>query len=219
MKIGCENLGMGGIGFLGRKDWLFLATKTVARVLLFPFFRIECEGEETLPSNSSFVLLPKHQRWEDTPLLGLATPNPLYYVAKHELFSNPLSNWFLRSLGGIPLNRERPLESRRSIRAMIEFLRGGEGVVVFPEGTYFRDRVGPGHVGMVRLILSRLDLPFIPVGINYSRPGFRTLVRVRFGRPFFADPKLSADPFLDRMMRQIAKLSGLPQDPPRATGQ
>lgn len=50
------------------------------------------------------------------------------YVAKHELFTNPLSNWFLGSLGGIPLNRDRPLESRRSIRAMIEFLREGEGV-------------------------------------------------------------------------------------------
>ena len=96
-----------------------------------PFFRLETDGIENLPQKSAFILLAKHQRWEDIPLLSLATPIPLYYVAKYDLFKNPISNWFLRSLGGIPLNRQRPLESRRSLQAIIGFLKKGEGVVVF----------------------------------------------------------------------------------------
>ncbi|MBL7210747.1 MAG: 1-acyl-sn-glycerol-3-phosphate acyltransferase [Desulfobacteraceae bacterium] len=209
---------MGNIGFLGRKDWLFWGVRCLGKVLLSPFFRIDTQGEENLPRNSPFVLLPKHQRWEDIPILGIATPNPLYYVAKYELFTNPLGSWFLKSLGGIPLNRNRPLESRRSIRAMIEFLREGEGVVVFPEGTYYRGRMGPGHVGMIRLILSRLTLPFIPLGINYSKKGFRTFVRLRFGKPFHADPTAYPNSFLEQMMRQIAELSALAQGPTQASG-
>jgi 1-acyl-sn-glycerol-3-phosphate acyltransferase len=172
------------------------------------FFHMETTGIEHLPRREAFILLPKHQRWEDIPLLSLATPRPLYYVAKSELFCNPLSNWFLSSLGGIPLNRRRPLESRRSLLALICFLREGEGAVVFPEGTYYQKKMGPGQVGVVRLILSRLTIPFIPVGIRYAREGPRIEVRVRFGKAFHADSKTPANTFLDRMMAEIARLSG-----------
>ena len=172
------------------------------------FFRMETSGVQHLPRKEAFILLPKHQRWEDIPLLSLATPRPLYYVAKSELFRNPLSNWFLLSLGGIPLNRQHPLESRRSLLALICFLKEGEGAVVFPEGTYFQNKMGPGQVGMVRLILSRLTIPFIPVGIRYLRKGPRIVVRIKFGKAFHADPKTPANTLVDRMMTEIARLSG-----------
>jgi len=172
-------------------------------------FCLKRHGIENLPKKSSFILLPKHQRWVDIPLLSLATPRPLYYIAKHELFTNPLSNWFIRSLGGIPLNRERPFESRGSIKAMVEFLKEGEGVVIFPEGTYYRNAMGPGHTGIVRYIISRFSLPFIPVGIKYSGKGLRTLVKVNFGKPIYAHSEKSENIFLDEIMKEIAKLSGL----------
>jgi 1-acyl-sn-glycerol-3-phosphate acyltransferase len=183
--------------------------KNVARILLLPFFCLKTYGKENLPQKSAFVLLPKHQRWEDIPLLGLGTPRPLYYVAKHELFKTPLSSWFFRGLGGIPLNRERPLESRKFLRAMIEILKRGEGFVVFPEGTYYRGTVGPAHVGVIRLILSHLELPFVPVGINYMRKGWRTVVTINFGKPVYANSRASASEFLDLVMADIAQLSGL----------
>ena len=193
----------------GRNERIFRITQTVCRAVLSMFFRMETSGVQHLPRKEAFILLPKHQRWEDIPLLSLATPRPLYYVAKSELFCNPLSNWFLSSLGGIPLNRQRPLESRRSLLALICFLKEGEGAVVFPEGTYFQHKMGPGQVGMVRLILSRLTIPFIPVGIRYSRKGPRIVVRVKFGKAFHADPKTSANTLVDRMMTEIARLSDL----------
>jgi 1-acyl-sn-glycerol-3-phosphate acyltransferase len=194
---------------MGRKGWVFWITKTVGRVVLSPFFCLKAVGVKNLPQKSAFILLPKHQRWEDIPLLGLATPRPLHYIAKSELFTNPLSNWFLRSLGGIPLNRQRPLESRHSLKSLISLLREGEGAVVFPEGTYHSNKMGPGHVGIIRLILSRVTLPFIPVGVRYSRKGFRTLVQVNYGKPFYAEPGTSPNTLLDHMMKQIEELSGL----------
>jgi len=107
------------------------------------------------------------------------------------------------------LNREQPLKSRGSIRAMIEFLEKGEGVVVFPEGTYYKNKMGPGKTGMVRLLVSRLSFPLIPVGINYSRRGFRILVRVRFGEPIYPNRETAPNSILDRVMKKIALLSGL----------
>ena len=196
----------------GRNEGFFKVIIILVRLLLRPFFRIEVGGLENLPRDRAFILLSKHQRWEDIPLLSLATPRPLYYIAKHELFKNALSCRFFSALGGIPLNRQRPLESRRFLQATIELLEKGEGIVIFPEGTYYRNKMGPGQTGMVRFVLSRLKLPFIPVGINYATNGWRTRVRINFGKTFHTDPTLAADAFVNRMMKEIAALSGLAID-------
>jgi 1-acyl-sn-glycerol-3-phosphate acyltransferase len=196
----------------GRDEGVLQVFKFLIRILLLPFYRLETDGLQNLPRDSAFILLSKHQRWEDIPLLGLATPRPLYYIAKYELFKNALSNRFFSAMGGIPLNRQRPLESRRFLQATIQVLEKGEGVVIFPEGTYYRNKMGPGQSGMIRFVLSRLKLPFIPVGINYAANGWRTRVRINFGKAFHADPALAADTFVSRMMKEIAALSGLSID-------
>ena len=192
-----------------RKAWLLHATKMLGRTCLPMFFQIETSGRSHLPTGSAFVLLSKHQRWEDIPLLGLSTPRPLYYMAKYELFRNPAVGWFLSSLGGVPLNRSRPLESRRSLRRMLELLQDGEGIVVFPEGTYHAGKMGLGRPGLVRMVLTRMTPLFVPVGIVYSRQGIRTRVRITFGRPVCKQAAMPVTEFLDRMMAEIARLSGL----------
>ena len=192
-----------------RKEGIYHFVRLLARLMLLPFFRIEVSGLQNLPHESSFILLVKHQRWEDIPLIGIATTRPLYYIAKYELFQNFLSNWFISALGGIPLNRQRPLESRRFMQAAIALLKAGEGVVIFPEGTYFRDKMGPGQPGMIKFVHSRLELPFIPVGINYTADGRRTRARIKFGEAYIAEKNQDTVSLVDCMMAAIAELSGL----------
>lgn len=183
--------------------------RRVARAFFSLLFRLTVGGQQNVPSHNAFVLLPKHQRWEDIPLLGLATPRSLYYVAKQELFNIPFFGWFLSALGGIPLNRSRPMESRESLRVVQELLGEGEGVVVFPEGTYYRNCMGPGHVGLIRMIMSRSNAPFIPTGIRYEASGGCTEVQIEFGRPIYKDLSINADVFVDRLMKEISRLSRL----------
>lgn len=140
--------------------------------------------------------------------MSLATPRPLYYMAKYELFLNSFSRWLLTAMGGLPVNRERPMESRESLRMMARYLEQGEGIVIFPEGTYHTNRMGPGRAGLIRMIQSRLAVPFIPVGIRYAREGRRTRVQVRYGEPLEASPG-DADRLFRRIMGEIARLSGL----------
>ena len=193
----------------GRKEFFTRIIKRLARILLWPFFGLDVNGTQNLPHDRAFILLVKHQRWQDIPLLSIAAPRPIYYIAKHELFRNTLSNWFFTALGGIPLNRQRPLESRRFLQSTIALLKAGQGIAIFPEGTYYPDKMGPGQTGMIKFVLSRLDLPFIPVGINYRTGNRRTRVRINFGQGFQAQPTLTADKLVDRLMAEIAKLSGL----------
>jgi 1-acyl-sn-glycerol-3-phosphate acyltransferase len=192
-----------------RKGRTSLIARPIARAFFSLLFRLRVRGQENVPSHDSFILLPKHQRWEDIPLLGLAAPRSLYYVAKQELFNIPFFGWFLSVLGGIPLNRSRPMESRQSLRVVQELLREGEGIVVFPEGTYYRNRMGPGHVGLIRMILSRSNVPFIPTGVRYEASRRYTEVQIEFGRPIYKDLSANADLFVDRIMEEISRLSGL----------
>jgi len=191
-----------------RKAFIYRLIKTASRLYLFPFFRIQMNGLENLPQRDAFILLPKHQRWQDIPLLGLTISRPLYYIAKYELFLNPVSAWFISSMGGIPLNRSRPLESRRSLKMMIELLRKGEGVVVFPEGAYYRDSMGSVHAGLLRMVLSRLTIPLIPVGIRYSAGRGRTLVRINIGSPVYKDSSIPVDKLINNIEKELARLSG-----------
>lgn len=183
--------------------------RTAARVLLSPFFRIRAEGVARLPAAGPFLLLPKHQRWEDIPLLAMAVERPLYYVAKHQLFETPLSRWFISSLGGLALNRDRPMESRNSIRGLWRLLARGEGVVIFPEGTYYRGKMGPGRSGLIRMIRSRVVVACIPVGIRYSGEGLRKTARIVVGDPLPERTGEGGEAFFRRAMQEIARLSGV----------
>jgi 1-acyl-sn-glycerol-3-phosphate acyltransferase len=191
-----------------RSALILRLTRPTAKIFLSQVFRIETRGQENLPNQSGFILLAKHRRWEDIPLLSLATPRPLYYVAKYELFLNPVSRWFVSSLGGLPLNRSRPLQSRQSLKGMVDLLEKGEGIVIFPEGTYYRSRMGRGHAGLIRMIQSRCSAPFIPVGINYVAKRARTLVEINFGRAVCEGVSNRVPPLLDLVMKEIARLSG-----------
>jgi 1-acyl-sn-glycerol-3-phosphate acyltransferase len=191
-------------------NWLlFILTKYIGGLFLAAIYRIKREGLEHLPKGSAFILLSKHQRWLDIPLLGIATPRPLYYMAKYELFLNPLVGWYLSALGGIPINRAKPLSSRLSLIKMLEHLEKGEGIAIFPEGTYYRNRVGQGRVGLIKMIRARLNVPFIPVGICYAEHKGRRLVKIKFGKPVEPGVGLATEVFLARIMEEIAVLSEL----------
>ena len=188
---------------------VYLIIKAAARFFLAPFFEIRVRGQENLPERGAFILLPKHQRWEDIPLHGHASPVPLYYVAKKELFLNRLSNWFMSSMGGIPLDRRRPMASRSSMKIVTGLLNEGAGVVVFPEGTYYRNCIGSGHVGLIRLIHGQIEVPFIPVGIRYSGTGVRKRVEIKFGKTVSWESSTEPEEFLALAMKEIKVLSGL----------
>lgn len=197
------------MAMIERKYPIFWLTKLLCRLFLMPFFKISTYGIENIPKKTGFILSPKHQRWEDIPILALATCKPLYYIAKRELFKNPVSSWFIGSLGGIPLNRDCPIESRDSFAKIIEILNQGEGVVLFPEGTYYKNKIGPGKIGVIKMIRNRLNVPFIPVGIHYDKAGYRNHVEIIFGKAVYADRQTTSSMLLHSLMENIAELSGL----------
>jgi 1-acyl-sn-glycerol-3-phosphate acyltransferase len=183
--------------------------KTVLRLLFAPFGGFLVEGAANIPTRGGFLLLPKHQRWVDIPYLGMACPRRLCYVAKVELFQTRLGNRIFTSLGGIPLDRRRPIATRHSLRAIRDTLKRGCGVVVFPEGTYVPGRVGGGRRGLLRYLMQNAPVPLIPVGIDYGVLAGRRTVTLRFGPPQRPQYGVRVEALLDDILDRIARLSGL----------
>jgi len=171
----------------------------------------------TLPDQGPMIILPKHQYWTDIPIVSLAFEPLLYFVAKKELFEFPLIRNYLFLLGGLPVDRKQSIRTLDSFKTLIALLRTGEKIVIFPEGTYFRQGVGLGKSRLLQMILRfqtelGYPIPFIPVGIRYGeRSGWRRRVEVCIGSPLFAEKESDAIPLTHRAMEEISRLCRLPQ--------
>jgi len=200
-----------------RKSIVYSFSKRIAQMVFSVFYRIETKGITKLPDQGPMIILPKHQYWTDIPIISMAFEPLLYFVAKRELFKYPLIRNYLFFLGGLPVDRERSIRTLDTFKNLVFLLKGGEKVVIFPEGTYYRNGVGSGKSRLLQMILrfqSELgySIPFVPVGIRYGeRSGWRRRVEVCIGYPLFAEKESDAIPLTDRAMDEISRLSRLPQ--------
>jgi len=203
-----------------RNPFIYSITKKMAQWVFSIFYRIETEMKTTLPDQGPMIILPKHQYWTDIPIVSLAFEPLLYFVAKKELFEFPLIRNYLFLLGGLPVDRKQSIRTLDSFKTLIALLRTGEKIVIFPEGTYFRQGVGLGKSRLLQMILRfqtelGYPIPFIPVGIRYGeRSGWRRRVEVCIGSPLFAEKESDAIPLTHRAMEEISRLCRLPRCEP-----
>jgi 1-acyl-sn-glycerol-3-phosphate acyltransferase len=187
----------------------WLCRQTVGR-----YFSLEVHGLENLPARGPAIICPKHQRWEDIPLVGVALPPPLHYIAKAELFRQPMVRELLGAWGGVPLDRQNPRATLSSFKRLLPLLEERAYVVLFPEGTYVRGSVGPGKHRLIQLLLKLQNrdglglLPFVPVGVAYRTGAWGYRVEVTLGPALYATQPRQAPALTSALMAQIARLSG-----------
>jgi 1-acyl-sn-glycerol-3-phosphate acyltransferase len=135
----------------------------VFRLLAVALFRVRCQGRENVPATGGALVLANHQSHLDPPLIGLACNRPLNFLARETLFDFAPLGWFIRSVNGIPIDREG--SGLSGLKATLKRLREGGGVVIFPEGTRSRDgQIAPLKAGFSALA-RRANVPLVPVGI------------------------------------------------------
>jgi 1-acyl-sn-glycerol-3-phosphate acyltransferase len=163
----------------------------LARGVLQPFFtvyfRMQRIGREHIPTGGALIIASNHRSFMDPFVIGMMLRRPTYFVAKTELFRNPVIAWLLSSLGAFPV--ERGHGDRDAMITARAILERGNVVVIFPEGT----RTRPGTLGAPKRGVGRLALetgaPVVPValiGTEAIRRGWRIRphkVRIRAGRP------------------------------------
>ena len=108
----------------------------LARYLLRVFCRVHLIILEAPPGEGPCILASNHISHFEPALIGGFFPRLLDWVAMEELFHNPCSAWFLKKLHVIPVNRlgNNPLTNRQGLRTILERLKEGRAVGIFPEG-------------------------------------------------------------------------------------
>lgn len=192
---------------------LYTLTRDLANQTFRRLYRLEVTGLQHWPATGPAIICPKHQRWEDILVVGLALPAPLHYIAKVELFCQPVLRRFLTALGGVPVDRRRPQATLSSFRNLEHLLHQGHYLVLFPEGTYVRGRTGPGRHRLIQFLLKLQNrdgltpLPFLPVGIAYQPRTIGYQVQVQFGLPLTAPGPAQAQGLTRSLMNRIDQLS------------
>lgn len=138
--------------------------------LVAPYADITFENVEKIPESGAAIIVFNHRSYFDPTVMGLLMARagrPVRGLGKKEVFDAPIIGKLMSWVGGIRV--ERASGSDEPLERAAEALRGGEVVMMAPEGTIPR---GPaffepqlkGRWGAARLAaLTRV--PVIPVGL------------------------------------------------------
>jgi len=126
-------------------------------------FSLRIEGRRHVPRRGPVLILANHESFLDPIVLGVAIPRHVQQLARKTLFRNRFFGALLRSLHAFPVDQEGV--AKEGLRKVLDFLRAGEAVVVFPEGERsFTGQIQPFKPG-IHLLLRRAQVPVIPVGV------------------------------------------------------
>ncbi len=126
---------------------------------------IRFEGAEHIPNSGPVILAGgNHQSNLDPLALGLITGRVVHYMAKKELFANPLIAAVLRGVEAFPVDRQSKMDLS-AIRKALQVLEEGEVLGIFPQGT----RGGTALLGGVAYLAIKGKAPVVPVWIAHDR--------------------------------------------------
>ncbi|AOY88557.1 1-acyl-sn-glycerol-3-phosphate acyltransferase [Marinobacter salinus] len=120
------------------------------------------------PPEHNVLYASNHISWSDIPILGSLTP--IRFLSKAEVGQWPVIGWLAQQAGTLFIKRGGG-QARRIRKDISEKLKGGESVLVFPEGTTSAGlTVLPFH-GLLLGAAADSGLPVQPITISYRRNG------------------------------------------------
>lgn len=131
--------------------------------------RVDARGT-ALPG--AVLLVANHITWMDIEIIHAR--RMAHFVAKSEIAGWPVVGWLTTYAGTIFHRRGDPRSLEAVQRTMIERLRAGHAVAVFPEGTTGRgDQIRTFHA-RIFAVCEAASVPAQPVGLRFMRAGLPT---------------------------------------------
>ena len=120
---------------------------------------------ENLPDKDNYIICMNHQSYLDPMLvLGYISEN-IFLLAKEELNHAPFFKEAMQ-LFCITIDREDPKNAVKALRKILEFLKAGECIGIFPEGTRTKDGlIAPFAPGSLK-IAYKSKKPLLPVVVD-----------------------------------------------------
>jgi len=187
---------------------LYKFVRGLAKIIGHIIFRFKVVGREHIPPTGAVILCCNHIHVLDCLLLAIFVKRQVFFMAKMELFKNPILGWLLRKVGAFPV--DRGTTDLKAYRHTMEVLKEGKALGIFSQGTRTQefDNV-KGGVGVFAL---KSGAPIVPVGIKGTYRIFSKM-HLSFGPPISMEPyqgrRVKSDLIEEVMSDVVSKVSEL----------
>jgi len=162
---------------------------TLFRCMYATYFHWRVYGAEHVPKQGGVILASNHASFLDPPLVGSGLKRDINYLARESLFRYPGIGALLHSWNAVPVDRDGG--GAKGLKAILDRLLKGGGIILFPEGTRSQDgQLLPARSG-IGLTVIKSTAPVVPVRVfgTYEAYGRHIIiprpkrVTVKYGRP------------------------------------
>lgn len=140
---------------------------TIFKPIIKTLFRVSVTGEQKLPDQKGgYLICANHTSMMDAPVILVAIPRRIDFMAKKEIFKVPLVGSFLKAMGAFPVDRGG--SDVGAIKKTVSILSEGGIVSLFPQGTR-RKYVDPSTTEVksgVGMIAYRSGCDVLPIFIR-----------------------------------------------------
>ncbi len=195
---------------------LYDVGRVAVNIFFRTFFRLKIDGKENIPDESErFIICANHKGYFDPPLVGLAMPFQIGFMAKEELFRNKLFGAFIRKLGAFPIRRGK--SDFGALRSAIKMAESSRHIVIFPEGgRSHTNRLRKGKMGAA-MVAIKAGADILPIGLEGTYKPF-TRITIHIGKPIrlndYFGRKVSSSEMQELtenvLMPEISRLSRVP---------
>lgn len=129
-------------------------------------------NRKNIPKEGKIVVISNHLSYKDIPALIAHFPGFRHFLAKKEFTKNRLVKWFFTKMGAFFVDREHL--DLNAIRTGVNYLKNGEGLALFPEGTRNKENTDIQHVkGGAAMFAIKGEAPLVPVIFQRKVRAFR----------------------------------------------
>ena len=185
------------------------------RAMFAVYFRWSVFNPELVPQTGGVILASNHASFLDPPLVGSGLHRDINYLARDSLFRFPGIGALLRSWNSVPVDRDGG--GAAGLKAILERLLAGGGIILFPEGTRTTDgqlQKARSGIGLTVIKSNAVVIPvrtfgtFEAYGKNHKFPRPKK-VSVKYGEPMRfeklrAEAKDCSKPRLKEIYQEVA---------------
>lgn len=112
-----------------------------ARMILTPIFiwisPVKIIGKENIPPNEPFIVCSNHTSMSDPMFLIPTFKRQIFFMAKIELFKNPIIRFVFNLMGIFGVDRGKG--DMNAIHTAEDIINGGKILGIYPEGTRYKE--------------------------------------------------------------------------------
>ena len=174
--------------------------RAIVKRLIYTFyrivFRLEKVNEENVPIDGTVIICANHLNTWDAVGLVTATKRKVNFIAKEDLFNNPLLSWIGHLFDVIPI--KRGMRDMEAMKRCLGYLKNGTALGIFPEGTRRGLEKGAKVQNGAAYMALKTKAKVVPVGIQGTFKPF-TKVTLNYGKPIDFSKYDSKNPEKDEL--------------------